>query len=631
MDPFALQQEARKRIPWLVALIVLAVAATAAAMGFILWCVSWGIWVFLSDESSFMAPPGLMAFADRYPLAVEACFLVSAAAVLGGLLYKIFDLSSGDELMTQLGARRVVRAQLSESDDADVSRLRLYNVCEEMAIASGVDMPSVWVHESASGVNALAAGTDPSTAAVCVTAGALRYLTRDELQGVIAHEFSHILNGDMRLNFRLTALICGISVVSRTGKAMLSLFSGGAESETFASISAGEKKRGLPLPPPLLLLYVLAGIALYLVGSAGAFFARLVQGVVSCDREYLADAAAVQFTRNPEGLANALRLTYLADVASVGRGYGAWRADVAHMLFAASGFEVLTTHPPVAERIRRLSPRGLAADEPLKSRVREIREHRRQQAREAEKAFRQNAMRWSASRQAMRSFVAKELPPDLLRAARTVSTAGTLLKELLGEPGSSGVRDQSAAVRRALALRCVTTLRDGLDAERRRAWAQTVWEIAVRDGQVDSFEIVVCASVRRHLLAHPPPRLVPGVRLLSEATSVLATVASFGCHPEAGYQAAVGRLSLFGKGLPPMPGPITDAEDFLETLDRLSALPALAKKELLFALRDAAAEDGVVQAEESDYIAAVADAIGAYGWLQAQADAPTLSPLASCG
>lgn len=615
MDPFALQHEARKRIPWLIALIVLAVAATAAAMGFVLWGVCWSVWSWAVSDFAHHAPKGPMLFAEKFPLVVVACFVVSALAVIGGLLYKIFDLTSGDQLMAQIGAKRIVRARLSETDDADVSRLRFYNICEEMAIASGLDMPSVWVMESVAGINALAAGSDPSAAAVCVTAGALRYLTRDELQGVIAHEFSHILNGDMRLNFRLTALIAGISMVSRTGKGMFGVLTGGSDSETW--ITNG-KKGGLPLPLPLLVIYVLSGIALCLIGSAGEFFARLVQGAVSRNREYLADASAAQFTRNPEGLANALRLTYLADAATVARSYGAWRADVSHMMFASSGFDVVSTHPPVVERIRRLSPRGIGADETLKRRIRDVRDERRRKAKEVEENFRKNSSRVIATNCAMQSFLASKLPVELMSATRDVTTAGALLKELLGEPGPYGVKKYPVPVRRTLAFRCVITLRDGLTVAERRQWADTVWNIATRDGEFDSFEIVVCASVRRHLLTLSPPQLVPGVKLMPTAAAVIATVASFGRNPSAGYQAAVKRLSLFGKAIPSMPPPINDAEEFLAALEKLSCLSSLAKKELLFALRDAAAEDGVMRPEETDYIAAVADAIGAYGWLQMQ-------------
>lgn len=621
MDPFALQQKARTRTPWLIALIVLAVVATAAVMGCILLAATWVVWAWNTSETVLMEPPSVRVLLSRYPMVAVACFGGSALFVLAGLIAKMFGLSSGDELMSRLGAKRLVRAQLSESDDADVSKLRLYNVCEEMAIASGLTMPSVWLLDSVDGVNALAAGADPSSAAVCVTAGAIRYLTRDELQGVVAHEFSHIVNGDMRLNFRLMALVSGIALVSGLGRGMLSLLCSDGGRHGFVSLtrsSRSSKKGGLPLP--VLLIYVLVAVALWVVGSVGAFFAGLIQRAVSREREFLADAASAQFTRNPEGLANALRLTYLADASHVGRAFAANRSEVAHMMFSAVDEDFWSTHPPVGERVRRLSPRGLSADSALKLRVQEIKANKKLRARASEEAFRRNATRWGAAKKAVDMFAPVDIAPALLAETRRPTAAGALLEELLGMPGNHGVSTMSPAMKRALALRCVTTLRDGAAKTDHVRWANRVWDLATADGEFDSFEIVVCASVRRHLLGAREAKLVPGIRLLPTVAAVISTVASFGRHPAEGYRQAGRRLSLFGSaGLPAMPEPLADAESFLKALEELVDLPPLAKKELMNALRETAAEDGEISTEEADYLTAVADAIGAYGWLQSQA------------
>lgn len=620
MDPFALQQQARRRTPWLIALILGAVVSTAAMTGLALLTVSWGLWAWYSSDQGMLGAQSIRIFVDRYPLAVVACFSVAGIFVLGGLLVKFFGLSSGNDLMNRIGAKRLLRARLSEGNDADVSRLRFYNVCEEMAIAAGIDMPSVWVLESADGVNALAAGADPSAAAVCVTTGALRYLTRDELQGVVAHEFSHILNGDMRLNFRITALISGITLVSGLGRGMLTLFEPEDKDYGFStsSRSSSSGKRG-GLPFPILIAYVLTALSLWLIGSLGEVFAGLIRCAVSRDREFLADAAAAQFTRNPEGLANALRLTHLADVSYVGRALSVHQADVAHMMFASLGTDFWSTHPPVSERIARLSPRGLMADGALKLRVQEIRANKKLRARASEEAFRRNATRWGAAKRAVQAFAPVTFPPALLAETRRPSSAGELLKELLGDTGPHDVGRMSPSMKRALALRCVTTLRDGLSKTDQVKWANRVWDLATADGEFDSFEIVVCASVRRHLLGASKARLVPGVKLLPTVAAVISTVASFGRHPEEGYRVSGQKLSLFGGGLPPMPEPIGDAEAFLKALDELLNLSPLAKRELMNALRDVAAEDGEITSEEADYLAAIADAIGAYGWMQSQA------------
>src|SRR5262249_43835400 len=163
------------------------------------------------------------------------------------------------------------------------------NVVEEMALAAGVPVPPVYVLEEP-GINAFAAGYAPGDAVVAVSQGCLNYLTRDELQGVVAHEFSHILNGDMRLNIRLIGLIFGIMALSIIGR-ILMLTSGGRSSGRQGS------RGGL----------MLLGLGVFVLGLVGAFFGRLIMAAVSRQREYLADASAVQFTRNPDGIGGALK------------------------------------------------------------------------------------------------------------------------------------------------------------------------------------------------------------------------------------------------------------------------------------------------------------------------------------
>ena len=614
MDPFALQQAARTRTFRLVPLAVAAVAATAVAMGIVMTVAGWAIWLWLSDADlcADASAASISTFCRVYPAVPAACFLVSTLFVAAMTLVKFLGLSSGDVLMESVGAKRLRRGELSETGEEDLARIRLLNVCEEISIASGLDMPSVWVLEREGGINALAAGTDPSSAAVCVTRGALEWLTRDEMQGVVAHEFSHILNGDMRLNFRLAALVCGITMVSRVGKGMLLLLNGDGDR------SDRDSKVGGPLP--LLLIYVLTGIALWLVGAIGEFFARLVQCAVSREREFLADAASAQFTRNPEALANALRLTHFADAA--GGAFGAWKGDVSHMLFVSGGSPLLETHPPVAERIRRLSPRGTAfLDESLKSRLREVKELRKARAKEVNENFAKSIARSKGLKAAAVSLADAKLQPAVLAAVRDPARAGETLIGLLRGKAPEGWEGRlSASARRTLAIRCVNTLRDGATLASRRQLAAEVERIAQEDGEYDSFEVMVMASARRRLVAdgRRAPAMVPAVRLLPAAAQVISTVASFGDDPEGGYRAAGRKLSLFGPSLPPMPAPCGDAEELFAALDSLVRLPPLAKRELLTGLKETIAQDGKVTDEEADYLAAVADAIGAYGWVQMQ-------------
>ncbi len=267
-------------------------------------------------------------------------FAGAAAGVLlvvaGGSAYKIAELASGGKSVALLmGGTEMAPTT------RDFHERRLLNIVEEMAIASGVPVPPVYLLDE-QGINAFAAGYAPGDAVVAVSRGAITYLTRDELQGVVAHEFSHILNGDMRLNIRLIALIHGIMILSLIGLYIMD-WSGRSSS------NSKENKSGQ---------FFLVGLALYLLGIAGAFFGQLIQAAVSRQREFLADASAVQFTRNPDGIGGALKKIGGLAEGSVIKHAGA--SEVSHMFFAngiASSFsQMWASHPPLADRIRQIDP-----------------------------------------------------------------------------------------------------------------------------------------------------------------------------------------------------------------------------------------------------------------------------------
>jgi len=222
-------------------------------------------------------------------------------------------------------------------DATDLHLRRLRNVVEEMSIASGVPVPKVYVMEHEPGINAFAAGYSTSDAVIAVTRGALDRLNRDELQGVIAHEYSHILNGDMRLNIRLIGVLFGILMLGLIGRKIL---------------QHGGTVRGRGAMP-----VVVGALIALLVGYVGLFFGRMIKAAVSRSREVLADASAVQFTRQTSGLAGALKkIAGLHDGSRL-----AERADaeeVSHMLFGdGTGLRGLfATHPPVLQRIQALDP-----------------------------------------------------------------------------------------------------------------------------------------------------------------------------------------------------------------------------------------------------------------------------------
>jgi Zn-dependent protease with chaperone function len=271
-------------------------------------------------------------------LPVQTVVAWTSLAVLGFIalcsLYRIAALSSGggSSVAQELGATLV------SPDTADARHRKLRNVVEEIAIASGVSVPQIFVLEQETGINAFASGFSPSDAAVTVTRGALDKLTRDELQGVIGHEFSHIVNGDMRLNIRLMGLLFGILALGVVaGKVLQAAPRGG-----------GDRKGGGAI-------FVVA-LGVMVVGYIGVFFGRLIKAGVSRQREYLADASAVQFTRQSAGIAGALKK--LAGVDEGSRLHDAHGEEVAHMLFGDGiGYSALfATHPPVLKRIKALEP-----------------------------------------------------------------------------------------------------------------------------------------------------------------------------------------------------------------------------------------------------------------------------------
>lgn len=258
---------------------------------------------------------------------------IATVGVIGlGSLFRISSLSSGGEpVAQQLGGVPVAE------DTRDPQLRRLRNVVEEMSIASGVPVPKIYVLEHEAGINAFAAGYSTSDAVVAVTRGALDRLNRDELQGVVAHEFSHILNGDMRLNIRLVGVLFGILMIGIIGRKVLLHGRGFRNSATLAIVGAA--------------------LAAIVVGSLGMFFGRMIKAGVSRSREVLADASAVQFTRQTTGIAGALKKIGGLDAGS----RLAHREDaeeVSHMLFGdGTGLQGLfATHPPLLKRIQALEP-----------------------------------------------------------------------------------------------------------------------------------------------------------------------------------------------------------------------------------------------------------------------------------
>ncbi|MCB9489663.1 MAG: M48 family metallopeptidase [Deltaproteobacteria bacterium] len=347
MNFFEHQDRARRKTGRLILLFVVTYVLMTAAVYVVVYAGL--VWKFPPSpfQQRLMHDYGLPVWIAPEMLGIVAGSMLAVVAIAS--LVRVGTLRQGGSAVAKiLGGTPV------PPETRDPHKRRLLNIVEEMAIASGVPMPQVFVLESENGINAFAAGYEPADAAVTVTRGALVNLNREELQGVIAHEFSHILNGDMRLNIRLMGVLFGILAIALLGR-LVTRFSFDASRISTRVDDARGKLAGAGAS---LFVFVL-GLTLIVVGYIGVLMGRIIKAAVSRQREFLADASAVQFTRNPDGLAGALRKIMHAPSGSLIGNVEA--EEVSHMFFGqgVKSFlpSIFSTHPPLAERIARIEGR----------------------------------------------------------------------------------------------------------------------------------------------------------------------------------------------------------------------------------------------------------------------------------
>lgn len=339
MNFFEQQDIARKNTRWLIFLFLLAVTCLIIITNFFVALFPWFLdgQAFSENGSNKLLVCSMSSDCDFWAtISWQRMLLISVGVltVIGGVsLYKWLSIMSGGKKVAEMMGGTMVSAVT-----IDPAEKRLLNVVEEMALASNMPVPAVYVMKNEQGINAFAAGFSTKDAVVAVTAGTLEALNRDQLQGVIAHEFSHILNGDMRLNMKLIAILSGIMFITEAGYVFLR--------------SNGYSRRNGSGPTLML------GLGLVVIGYTGTFFGNLIKAAVSRQREFLADASAVQFTRDPSGIADALKTIGGSDHGSLiedGHGH-----EISHLFFS-SGLNwmqsMFSTHPPLPERIRRIEPR----------------------------------------------------------------------------------------------------------------------------------------------------------------------------------------------------------------------------------------------------------------------------------
>ncbi|WP_456377454.1 M48 family metallopeptidase [Thiolapillus sp.] len=331
MDFFSAQDDARRKTRWLIFLFVLAILSLVVLTNmFIMLFAEYSTDYYVQDHTP-------MTFWEQFNWTrFMAIGLGVTVVILLGSLIRTLTLRGGGKSVAEMMGGRLV----SGNPKPPLER-RLLNVVEEISIASGTPVPQVYVMDQESGINAFAAGYTTGDAVVAVTQGCLEKLNRNELQGVIAHEFSHIINGDMRLNIRLIGILFGILMVALIGRLIFRWGAFGGRSR---------ENNGVPL--------LVLGIGLLILGYVGVFFGNLIKASVSRQREFLADASAVQFTRDPDGIAGALKkiggdsqgaLINHPDAEELSHAY--FEEGVPH-LFSS----LFATHPPLDKRIRTIQP-----------------------------------------------------------------------------------------------------------------------------------------------------------------------------------------------------------------------------------------------------------------------------------
>ena len=613
MDFFEAQDEARKKTKWLVLWFVLAVIGVVVAVD-------------------------LLAIA-LYDGPNQIYIVITASVLTGGIMlaasgYKTTQLSAGGSVVAEdLGGRLVMPGS------ADFEEKRLLNIVSEMALASGMPVPQVYLLDHEEGINAFAAGTEPSNAVIGVTRGCLQRLSREELSGVIAHEFSHIINGDMRLNMRLMGLVFGLVVISIIGRGMVQLL----------RFQGGSSRRNNKEGGNVMLVLFLLGLGLLVIGGLGSFFGRLIQAAVSRQREFLADASSVQFTRNPDGIVGALKKIGGSEIGSKIKAPKA--VEASHMFFSNGGMFnfFLMTHPPLDVRIRAVQKnwdgkfesseiKPIAADRTTKNEERNgpldalpgavvlgavsgIGQGERRRISTGQQLHQGISQRWREAihdrEEAQAVIFGLLLNKDEKFLSKEVSfleeEAGGEAKELALK-WQAEARGVHSARKIALVEMALPTLRilSPLEYERFRDIMR--WLIA-SDGQVELFEFMIQRVIERHLGSYFERKAFRNIayhqfdRLLPEANILVSTVSEIGAgcadDAEAAYLEATSdwKDRLDRKG-------VSSHDELDEALDKFSQASPLVKRQILVACVTAAARDGKLSSREAELLRTIADSIG---------------------
>jgi Zn-dependent protease with chaperone function len=655
MDFFEQEAHARRRTRWLVACFLVAVFVIVLLVYLVLVSL---VPLPHSGGHAHPLPPGLAlllangtdapaAQPDGFgwlwnPQLLAWTFLGMGLVITVGSLWKIAELAGGGRVVAESLGGRLINPATTQPDER-----RLLNVVEEMALASGIPTPVVYVLPREEGINAFAAGHSPKDAVVAVSAGALRLLSRDELQGVIGHEFSHLLNGDMRLNIRALGLLNGILCLAIAGRLMLQV--GRPSRSSDSRNNSGS-------------MFFLLGLALLLLGYLGVFFGALIKAALNRQREFLADASSVQFTRNPDGIAGALKKIGGLGAGSRLQAHNA--SETSHLYFAnglrESWFSLFATHPPLTERILAIDPHfdgvfpAVQLPEAANAAAGDV-AAARQQVKQAA-AQKQNRFLTTigtvvatagAPSQRHLTYAAdllQAVPSELQAATRQPIEAlglvfATLLSaepalqtqqlEAIGAALGPAVRTETGqlagAVRNLerhywlpLVALCVPALR-GLSAPQFDQFETVLDWVIKSDAQIELFEFALQRMLRRHLEPSFRP-IKPAIiqfyslaPLRAEVLVLLSALADVGTTDEAArarsFQAGLRALGDEEPDATPLPLAQCSVDQIDAALERLNQLSAPLKRALLQACAEVVATDGRIESSEAEALRAIADSL----------------------
>lgn len=554
--------------------------------------------------------------------------------ILFGSLYKISSLSSGGAKVAEM-----MDAELIIDGSGDVSKQKILNIVEEMAIASGSPVPPVYMlHEDS--INAFAAGTSPSNAVIGVTRGTIEKLSRDELQGVIAHEFSHILNGDMRLNIRLIGILHGILILGIIGYYLLHIGGRSRSSRNSGGV-------------------MFLALGLVVIGYGGTFFGNMIKASVNRQREYLADASAVQFTRNPSGIAGALKRIGRDSIGSTLENPGV--AEISHALFGEgikhSFTSLFATHPPLEKRILSIEPnwdgkfdsptiRGTSTDKSSRSRDDKVKKAVGLMAGAAavmdSEAFIDRVGMLNASQIEYAQQILRELPTEIKQAAHDPYAVRALIYfivldkdtdmrqqqlQFLAAAADDGVYEETIKLidkfpelevvhRLPLLDIALSTFRQ-LSKKQYLLFKKNLNALVAMDDKIQLFEWTLQRILFHHLdvIFEQKPALASEFLSLEQTQQACAVVISLlvyaekqqGISQEAVFAAAREKLDDLNISL--LPATEVNLKNVEESLGQLARLAPLQKPLLLKACAKAIVADQQVSATEIELFRAIADLI----------------------